>query len=112
MRSVEPPFVRERWFSANLNNCPQFGQFVLQEEDFLEQRLVLHDDDVGLGVDADPGDVVVAQLHWQPDRDSSEKWIILALNFWRSLRDIRRKVWPNICTKLRYDFPKAVLMTN
>ena len=61
MGSVQPPLVRDRWFTLDLNDCLQLRQLMLDEEHTFQEILVLDDDDVGLGVQSLLGDLLSAQ---------------------------------------------------
>lgn len=61
MGSVQPPLVRDRWFTLDLNDGLQLRQLMLDEEHTFQEILVLDDDDVGLGVQSLLGDLLSAQ---------------------------------------------------
>ena len=62
VRPVESPLVREWRLPPELHDGLEIGQLVLDEEHLLQEGLALHDHHVGLGVQADAGDVVGARL--------------------------------------------------
>ena len=74
MRAVKPPLVGQWRVPPELDDGLELWQFVLDEEDALEEGLVVHHDDVRLGVDRDLGDIIGAQLAVHADGDAPEYW--------------------------------------
>ena len=73
VRPVQPPLVRDGGLALPLHDGLQLRQLVLHEQRLLEVRLALHHDDVRLGVDADPGNVVRPLFRVDPHCDATEE---------------------------------------